>query len=300
VGALGVLSRGVKAVRPIADVVRAAEAASETGGEIAIIPGDPEATRRLAALLGVPFASSPNEDALAVMAVTPGAPDIATGVAALARRRRIGAGALAILVGTPEERAALERQVLEGHHLEPSNVVHVASLEGEEGEKAVAAVVAALGDAAVAAGRRNPGLRPVVGRALVRTTSRQAATTGALPLRGADMPVLALLQVGLVARLAALYDRPMGAERAVEAAAVVGAGFGWRALARTVRRAIPAPRWATGGTVAYASTRAVGEAALARFSAGHDLIEGPPIDAAKPKVERLLAKLKRDPKGETS
>jgi uncharacterized protein (DUF697 family) len=300
VGAVGLLSRGVKVVRPIADVVRAAEAASETGGEIAIIPGQPEATRRLRALLGVPAVSSPNEEALAVMAVAPGTPDMPTGVAALARRRRTGAGALAILVGTPQERAALELEVLEGHHLEPSNVVHVASLEGAGGEAAVDAVVAALGDGAVAAGRRNPGLRPVVGRALVRATSRQAATTGALPLRGADMPVLALLQVGLVARLAALYDRPMGAERAVEAAAVVGSGFGWRALARAARRTIPAPRWATGGTVAYASTRAVGEAALARLSAGHDLIEGPPIDAAKPQVERLLAKLKRNPKGETS
>jgi hypothetical protein len=92
----------------------------------------------------------------------------------------------------------------------------------------------------------------------------------------------------------------MNAERAVSAAAVMGAGFGWRSVARAARRAIPAPRWATGGTVAYASTRAVGEAALARLSAGHDLIEGPAIEAAKPQVERLLAKLKRNPKGETS
>jgi hypothetical protein len=80
----------------------------------------------------------------------------------------------------------------------------------------------------------------------------------------------------------------------------VGAGFGWRELARALRRAIPVPRWATGGTVAYASTRAVGEAALARMASGHDLIEGPPIDAAKPLVARLLAKLKRDRKGEAS
>jgi hypothetical protein len=214
-GAVGLVSRGVKAVRPIADVVRAAEAASETGGEIAIIPGQPEATGRLAALLGVPAFSSPTEDALAVMAVAPGTPDLETGVAALGRRRRSGAGALAILVGTPAERADLERELLADHRLEPSNIAHVASLEGEGAEEAIEAVVAALGDAAVAAGRRNPALRPAVGRALVRSVSRQAAATGALPLKGADMPVLALLQVGLVTRLAALYDRPVGAERAI-------------------------------------------------------------------------------------
>lgn len=299
-GAVGLLSRGVKAVRPIADVVRAAEAASETGGEIAIIPGHPEATRRLQELLGAPALSSPTEDALAVMAVAPGTPDIETGVAALARRRRTGAGALAILVGTPTERAELERELLKDHRLEPSNIAHVASLEGEGAERAVDAVVAALGDAAVATGRRNPGLRPAVGRALVRRAARQATGVGALPLKGADMPVLALVQVGLVAQLAALYGRPMGPERAIEAAAVVAAGFGWRGVARAARRAIPLPRWATGGAVAYASTRALGEAALARLASGHDLIEGPPIDAAKPQVERLLGKLRRGTKGEAS
>jgi uncharacterized protein (DUF697 family) len=300
VGAVGLLSRGVRAVRPVASTVRAAETDSESGGEIAIIPGHPEATRRLSELLGVPTFSSPNEDALAVMAVAPGTPDIATGVAALARRRRSGAGALAILIGTPAERAELERLLLEGHHLEPSKIAHFDSLEGKGGGRAVDAVVAVLGDGAVAAARRNPALRPAVGRALVRKASRRAGTIGALPLKGADMPALSLLQVRLVTQLAALYDRPMGAERAVSAAAVMGAGFGWRGVARAVRRALPVPRWAAGGGVAYASTRCVGEGALARLAAGHDLIEGAPIDAAKPKVERLLAKLKRNPKGETS
>jgi uncharacterized protein (DUF697 family) len=301
VGALGLLSRGVKIVRPVASVVRAAEAASESGGEIAIIPGHPEATRRLSILLGVPTLSSPTEDALAVMAVAPGTPDIEAGIAALARRRRSGAGALGILVGTPAERAELERELLEDHRLEPSNVAHVASLEGKGGERAVEAVVAALGrPGAVAAGRRYPCLRPAVGRALVRSASRQAATVGALPLGGADMPTLSLLQVGLVTLLAVLHDRPMGAEHGVQAAAVMGAGFGWRELGRAARRPLPVPRWVTGGTVAYVSTRAVGEAALARLASGHDLIEGPPIDAAKPLVARLLGKLKRDTRGEAS
>jgi uncharacterized protein (DUF697 family) len=294
------LARGIKAARPVADVVRAAEAASETGGELAIVPGHPGATARLRELLGVPALSSPTEDALAVMAVAPGTADIDAGAAALERRRRSGGGALAILVGTAGERAELERRLREGHRLEPSNLVHVASLEGEGGRGVVDAVVAALGDGAVAAGRRNPGLRPAVAEAIVRGAARQAGAVGALPLRGADMPVLALLQVGMVARLAALHGRPMGAERAVEAAAVVGAGFGWRAVARAARRAIPVPRWATGGAVAYASTRALGEAALARLASGHDLIEGPPVDAAKPQIERLLGKLKLGTKGEAS
>jgi uncharacterized protein (DUF697 family) len=198
-----------------------------------------------------------------------------------------------VLVGRPGERAELERALLRDHRLELSSLVHVNSLEGPGGRAVLDAVLRELGDEAVAAGRRNPGLRPVVGRRLVREASRQAAAIGALPLGGADMPVLALMQVRLVAQLAALHDRPFGAERAVEAAAVIGAGFGWRALGRSAIGAVPFAGWAAQGVIAYATTRAVGEAALARLSAGHDLIEGPPIDAVRPHLERALGRLRR-------
>ena len=79
-----------------------------------------------------------------------------------------------------------------------------------------------------------------------------------------------------MAQLAALHDRPFGAERALEALAIVGAGFGWRALGRSAAGFVPVAGWAVRGSVAYAATRAVGEAALARLQAGHDLIEGAP------------------------
>ena len=166
--------------------------------------------------------------------------------------------------------------MLAGHRLEPSNIAHVPSLEGEGraagGRRDRAARSATTRSRRAGATRAcaRPSAAPSSERA-----SRQAGAIGALPLPGVDMPVLALLQVRLVAELAALHDRPMGAERAVEAAAVVGAGFGWRALgAQRAPLRSRSPRWAAGGTVAYASTRAVGEAALARLQAGHDLIEG--------------------------
>jgi uncharacterized protein (DUF697 family) len=295
VGAIRLLSRGVKVVRPVADAVRTAEAASLEGGEVVVVPGGPEATRRIRELLGSP-APVPSEDALAVFPATAGA-DLELGAAALARRRRSGAGALAVLVGGPGERAELERELLRGHRLEPSSLVHVNSLEGQGGRAVQDAVLRELGGGAVAAGRRNPGLRPIVGKRLVRETSRQAAAIGALPLGGADMPVLALMQVRMVAELAALHDRPFGAERAMEAAAVIGAGFGagfgWRALGRGAIGLVPYGGWAAQGAIAYATTRAIGEAALARLSAGHDLIEGPPLDAVRPHVERVLGRLRR-------
>jgi uncharacterized protein (DUF697 family) len=99
--------------------------------------------------------------------------------------------------------------------------------------------------------------------------------------------------VRLVAQLAALHDRPFGAERALDALAVVGAGFGWRALGRSAVALVPGVGWAARGAVAYGATRAVGEAALARLAAGHDLIEGVPIDSVRPLIDRVGARLGR-------
>ena len=278
-------------VRPIADAVRAADSVSLEGGHIALIPGDPAATARLREILGL-AAPVPSEDALAVMALTP-ATDPEPGVSVLERRRHSGGGALAVLVGDAGERAAIERRLLEGFRLEVSNVAHVPALDEPGEHLVVEALLRVLGDEAVAAGRRNPGLRPAVGRRLVRTAARQSAAIGALPLPGVDMPALALIQVRLVAQLAALHDRPFGAERAVEALAIVGAGFGWRALARSATSAIPVAGWTVRGTVAYGATRAVGEAALARLAAGHDLIEGPPFEKARPVIDRVVGHLRR-------
>ncbi len=290
-GALGLASRGVKAIRPVAEAIRMADDLSQDGGEIAIIPAGPAATARLREILGTP-APTPSEDALAVAVLTPG-DDVESVLAALAHRRRSGGGALAVLSGDGAERVALEARVLAGHRLEPSNVAHVAGLDDEGARRIVEAVLRALDDDAIAAGRRNPGLRPQVGRTLVDSAARRAAAIGALPLPGIDMPVLALIQVRLVADLAALHDRSFSAERAVEALAVIGAGFGWRAVGRSASAFIPVAGWAVRGTVAYGATRAIGEAALARLSAGHDLIEGAPIDAARPLIDRVAGRLRR-------
>jgi uncharacterized protein (DUF697 family) len=290
-GVLALASRGAKVVRPIVDAVRAADALSQTGGHIAILPGDPALTARARRILGT-TGNQPDEDALALLVLAADT-EAEAGLADLERRRRRGAGALAVVTGDEAQRRAQERRLLAGHRLELSDVRHIPSLAGEGEQELVDAVVDALGDEAVAAGRNTPGLRPTVGRRLVREAARQSAAIGALPAVGVDMPVLALLQVRLVAQLAALHDRPFGAERALDALAVVGAGFGWRALGRSAVALVPGVGWAARGAVAYGATRAVGEAALARLAAGHDLIEGVPIDSVRPLIDRVGARLGR-------
>ena len=223
--------------------------------------------------------------------------DLTAGAAALARaRRRHPASALAVLIGSPPSGTELERALIEDHRLEASNLVHVASLEGAGAEAVVDRVDrrARRRGSPRPPGATRPCGRPSAGGSCGGRRARRRAV-GALPLGGADMPVLALLQVKMVAQLAALHDRPFGAERALEPRSrIVGAGFGWRAhraqrrRPRARRRAGP---WRAGCRTAV--TRGLGEAALARLSAGHDLVEGPALDKVKPHIERVLGRSRR-------
>ena len=82
---------------------------------------------------------------------------------------------------------------------------------------------------------------------------------------GADFPVLTLNQIRLVLRLAAAHGVEVDQDRWPEVLATVGAGLGFRAVARQLVGAIPVAGWLVKGTVAYAGTRAVGEAAHRYF-----------------------------------
>ena len=290
-GVVKSLTAGLKAMQPVRDAVRTAEEVAEGHGHVGILPGDPEQTRRLRALLGSPL-PAPDEDALAIMAVTAGT-DLSAGAAALARARaRHPNLALAVVIGTPAEREAIERRLIEDHRLEASNVVHAPSLEGPGADAVTDRVIEMLGDAAVVAGRRTPALRAAIGRRIVRTAARRAAGVGALPLGGASMPVLTLQQIKMVGQLATLYDRPFGAERALTSLSILAAGFGWRALGRSAVGLVPGVGWAISGGLAYAVTRGLGEAAHARLAAGHELIEAPPLDKIRPHADRALELLR--------
>ncbi len=81
------------------------------------------------------------------------------------------------------------------------------------------------------------------------------------------MPVLTLNQIRLVLRIALAYGQDVDRQRAGELLGVVGAGFGFRAVARELLDLIPVAGWAVKGGVAYAGTKAVGEAAVRYFEA---------------------------------
>ena len=147
------------------------------------------------------------------------------------------------------------------------DVVRIPRGSGFPLEEIATAVAHRLGDGGTALAARLPALRPAVCRQLVQAASRRnAAIAAAVFIPGVDLPVLTLNQVRLVLRLAAAHGREPDAAAAAELLGVVGAGFGFRALAREALDLVPVAGWAVKGAVAYTGTRAIGEAALRRLA----------------------------------
>ena len=114
---------------------------------------------------------------------------------------------------------------------------------------------------------RIPALRAGICRELIQRSARRSAAVGAAVFIPApDLPALFIEQARLILQLGFAYGRRLEPLRAAELAAVLVAGLGLRRVARVVRRETLLPAWALQGSIAYAGTLALGEAALAYFS----------------------------------
>jgi uncharacterized protein (DUF697 family) len=145
------------------------------------------------------------------------------------------------------------------------NVVRVGGGEGFPVDEIARTLAHALGEAGTPLAARLPVLRRPVCEELIRKFSRQNAVVGAAVfMPGNDLPILTLNEVRLVLRIADAYGFEIDRNRVPEVLAVIGSGFGLRAVARKVR-VVPLVGWAIQGAVAYAGTRALGEAAMRYF-----------------------------------
>jgi uncharacterized protein (DUF697 family) len=147
-----------------------------------------------------------------------------------------------------------------------NDVIRVPSGSGFPLDQIGRALARRLGEKATPLAARLPVLRRPVCDELIARFSRQNALIGAAAfIPGADMPALTLNQIRLVLRIADAYGFEIDRERIAELLAVLGSGFGFRALAREALGAIPVAGWALKGGIAYGGTRALGEAAIRYF-----------------------------------
>ena len=147
-----------------------------------------------------------------------------------------------------------------------TNVVMCSPGSGFPVEEIARAVANRLGEAGTGLAARLPVVREPLSEVLIEKFSRLNAITGvAIFVPGADFPVLTLNQIRLVLRLAAAHGVEIDQQRLPEVLATLGAAFGFRAVTRRLLGSVPVAGWLIKGSVAYAGTRAVGEAAHRYF-----------------------------------
>jgi len=147
-----------------------------------------------------------------------------------------------------------------------TDVVRVPPGRGFPVEEIAAALARRLGEDGTSLAARLPVLRAAVCDELIRSfAKRNGVIAAAVFVPGVDLPVLTLNQARLVLRIALAHGEHVDRSRALELLGVVGAGLGFRAVARELLDLVPVAGWAVKGAVAYAGTRAVGEAAVRYF-----------------------------------
>jgi uncharacterized protein (DUF697 family) len=147
-----------------------------------------------------------------------------------------------------------------------TDVVRVPPGEGFPVDEIAHALARRLGEAGTALAARLPALRDAVVDELIRSAARRnALIAAAIFIPGVDMPVLTLNQIRLVLRIAIAYGQTVDASRALELLGVIGAGFGFRAVARETLGVVPVLGWGVKAAIAYLGTKAIGETARRYF-----------------------------------
>jgi uncharacterized protein (DUF697 family) len=192
---------------------------------------------------------------------------------------RVENAAVLVWVGAPDEdalRAANRAGVPivavtdadEVPYVLATDLVRVPPGRGFPVDEIAHAVARKLGEDGTALAARLPTLRRAVCDELIRSFAKKnAIIAAAVFIPGVDLPVLTLNQARLVLRIALAHGQEIDKDRALELLGVVGAGFGLRTVARELLDVVPVAGWAVKGAVAYAGTKAIGEAAVRYFEA---------------------------------
>ncbi|MEW5989555.1 MAG: hypothetical protein AB1791_23245 [Chloroflexota bacterium] len=135
-------------------------------------------------------------------------------------------------------------------------------------ERLLPALLDAAPKVSVPLGREVLCLRRLASRRLIRQAALFAGLVGAQPIPLLDLPFQAMLQVGVVMRVAAVYGRvPTGGVNR-EVISTVASSLGLRYLALTLAKLVPILGWAIGGLLSAGMTVLLGEAAIRYYEAG--------------------------------
>jgi uncharacterized protein (DUF697 family) len=183
--------------------------------------------------------------------------------AALKRARRARVPIVAVAAGPLSDDVTIP-------YVLATDVVRLSAGQGFPVEKIALLIAARLGEDGAPLAARVPVLRRAVCERLVASFAKKNGIIGAAVfIPGVDLPLLALNEIRLLLRIEQAYGLAIDPrERLPEIAATLGMGFGLRAITRELLDLVPVAGWAVKGAVAYAGTRALGEAAVRRLEVG--------------------------------
>jgi uncharacterized protein (DUF697 family) len=201
----------------------------------------------------------------ATLAVTGDSPRAAEIAALLGAQRAVEGAEVILAVSGVGDGLTLSGKAVE----EPGEVALSSTSEKALLEELAPRVVRALDeDYLVPLAKGYPVFRRAVCEEIIRKNARQNAVVGALPIPGADMPVMTANQARMVLYIAAAYGEELSMDRARELLGVLAAGFGLRALARQAVKLVPVGGWAAAAAIGYAGTVAMGRATELYFERG--------------------------------
>jgi uncharacterized protein (DUF697 family) len=207
----------------------------------------------------------------ATLAVTGSSTRAAQLAALLGAQQSVRGAEVVLAVAEAGEAVTLSCKAVE----DPDEVRLSAVTEEAVREELVPAVVGAMDeDYLVPLAKGYPIFRRAVCEEIIRKNARQNAVIGALPIPGADMPVMTANQGRMVLYIAAAYGEELTVERARELLGVLAAGFGLRAISRQVVKLVPLAGWAASAAIGYAGTVAMGRAAMLYFERGGQQVGG--------------------------
>jgi len=199
---------------------------------------------------------------LAVTGSSPRAPELA---ALLGAQQSVRGAEVVLAVAEAGEAVMISGKAVE----DPDEVQLSAVTEEAFRKELVPAVVRAMDEHyLVPLAKGYPIFRREVCEEIIRKNARQNAVVGALPIPGADMPVMTANQGRMVLYIAAAYGEDLSMERARELLGVLAAGFGLRAISRQVVKLVPVGGWAAAAAIGYAGTVAMGRATMLYFERG--------------------------------
>lgn len=270
------VSQRVWSVGRVAEVAGFARAASKGRDERLLVRVlvDARCPRELVCAVRdalVPERPGASVEVLPLAGAEPGAEVADAVIALVGASSPLGAVASHARAGSPV--AIVVEGLLELPDLEleegPASLVSVVAASSPEAlVDKLAAWLVSVCDKDLALASNFPFCRAAVVDALVSRCALENAVVGAVHLiPGSDLPVMTAKQLKLALDIAAAYGCPLEPARALELLGVVGAGLGWRAVARSLVGALPGLGTLLRAGIAYGGTLATGNALRLRFEA---------------------------------